>query len=353
MLCSMCIITTSDVTSKCVLTVNLVVGHLLQLICFSLQVFVHNYDPPWYDNVGLCNAFFFFFFLMGRFVYTKICPVVLIVKCSVLRVWVVFLPFSLLSLKTVPFLFLHLTLTRFSRAPPSFLASCMSVCSWLRLCVFVCACLGVMGCVLVSFFSFERKKRIPSCMMSWLMGCCAFTPLLGVSIGESPPTLLLLSCLSSWVPLSRCTERPISVVLVGIAALHSPLLYHWRELPQVSFLLWQTFCCYKHIFCRNKSMLDMTKVLLRKMSRQNIFVATELWSRQKKLWQAYFCHNKRETHLLSQQKYACLDKHTFGATKDVFCLNKHVTFVATCLFCHGKNYTCGSSRQWPFAALFC
>ena len=69
--------------------------------------------------------------------------------------------------------------------------------------------------------------------------------------------------------------------------------YHWRELPQGSFLSWQKFChnkpmfvMTKHVFCYDKSMLVATKLLL---------------------WQTYFCRDKHifvvtEKHLLSWQK---------------------------------------------------
>ena len=62
-------------------------------------------------------------------------------------------------------------------------------------------------------------------------------------------------------------------------------LYHWRELPQVTFLLRQKFCrdkdvfivtnmsqhnfvATKHVFSHDKGMLVATKLL----SQQNIFV---------------------------------------------------------------------------------
>ena len=75
--------------------------------------------------------------------------------------------------------------------------------------------------------------------------------------------------------------------------------------------------CHKyhffHVFCRDKSMLVVTKVLSRKslkcLSRQNIFVATKLLSRK-----AYFCHDK---HVFSRRNF-CHDKHTFVATKKVY-----------------------------------
>ena len=59
----------------------------------------------------------------------------------------------------------------------------------------------------------------------------------------------------------------------------------------------------KHVFCRDKSMLVLTKVLLQ---QQNIVTANVILLRQK----------------------FCCSKHTFVMTKDVFCHDKHV-FVVT------------------------
>ena len=103
--------------------------------------------------------------------------------------------------------------------------------------------------------------------------------------------------------------------------------YHWRELPQVSFLSPQKFCaclsrqntffwfvfvfatkaCYsfvatnfcrdKHVFCRDKSMLF----------KYFQYTSSKVLSRQ-----AYFCRDKRRS--LSQQTRVCFDK-TFAATK--------------------------------------
>ena len=49
------------------------------------------------------------------------------------------------------------------------------------------------------------------------------------------------------------------------------VVYHWHELPQVSFLLRQKFCCekdntcvrsyHKYYFCRNKTFVA-TKIIL-------------------------------------------------------------------------------------------
>ena len=84
-----------------------------------------------------------------------------------------------------------------------------------------------------------------------------------------------------------------------------PLCYHWRELPQVSFLSRQTSVCLtKHVLCCNKSMLVTKEVLL--LSQRKYFVMTNII-----LLGQNFCHT-----------------HTFVVTKDVFCRNKHV-FVVT------------------------
>ena len=68
----------------------------------------------------------------------------------------------------------------------------------------------------------------------------------------------------------------------------------------------QMFCCDKHIFCRDKSMLVVTKKLSRKisLSRQNIFVSTKLLSRQ--IFVA--------TNIIFVLLKFCCDKHTFVAT---------------------------------------
>ena len=132
-------------------------------------------------------------------------------------------------------------------------------------------------------------------------------------------------------------------------------IYHWRELPQVLFLLrqkytclsrqntsfvvtkvcllWQKFCFGKHIFVMTNSFV-MTKVLSRQAYfclNKHMFVVTKhVFGHDKSMlviykyllrqkfchsknilsWQTYFCHNKS----LSQQAYFCCDK-TFVVTK--------------------------------------
>ena len=88
--------------------------------------------------------------------------------------------------------------------------------------------------------------------------------------------------------------------------------YHWRELPQVSFLSRQKFCWDKHtfvvtkdVFCCNGSMLVTKKTF---ETNKIMFVATNI------------CHGKSfaTTNMcLSWQKFFCYDK-TFVATTIFF-----------------------------------
>ena len=90
----------------------------------------------------------------------------------------------------------------------------------------------------------------------------------------------------------------------------SAVCYHWRELPQVPFLLRHKVCC-------DKSMLVMTKLLS---------------------WQNYVCHDYifGVTKLLSWQIFKCLSWQMFWQK---MCLSPQN-------FCCDKNDTCGSSCQW-------
>ena len=85
--------------------------------------------------------------------------------------------------------------------------------------------------------------------------------------------------------------------------------YHWRQLPQVSILLW-------HIFCNNKSMLAVSKNII--MSGQ-IFVVTNT------AWQTHVCHGK--TRLLLRPK-VCLLRQTC-VCHDNTCLSRQYVFVTT------------------------
>ena len=77
------------------------------------------------------------------------------------------------------------------------------------------------------------------------------------------------------------------------------------------------FVATKHVFCRDKSVLAATK----RLSRQNVFVATKLLSRQ---------------IFVAINTCLCRNKHTFVATKhlylsrqtkDLFCRDKHVIIL--------------------------
>ena len=101
---------------------------------------------------------------------------------------------------------------------------------------------------------------------------------------------------------------------------HAPS-YHWRELPQVSFLSRQktnTCLLRQKYFCRDKRIFVLRNIIL---SRQ-----------------AYFCRDKRvccdETRLLSRQKYACRDR-TFVATKTCF---SRQTFLSTNVLSRQKYF---------------
>ena len=110
------------------------------------------------------------------------------------------------------------------------------------------------------------------------------------------------------------------------------LRYHWRELPQVSFLSRQMFCHDKHV-----------TVAKNVLSRQNI-CHNKYLSRQKK-FTLRVCRDK--TRLFSRQTRVFCDKR-------FICRNKNILsrFVAasillsrqTCV-CRDKNYTYGRGPQ--------
>ena len=179
---------------------------------------------------------------------------------------------------------------------------------------------------------------------------------------------LLQGCLSVLTFISLSVPLPISRRSVSGSGCRGD--YHWRELPQVSFLSRQKYCRDKHTsfvatkvcllrqndVCRGKYLSRQTHVCIIGGSRNKYHTCS---SRQTRV-----CRDK--TRLLSRQKYACRDECFVGtytclfvATKDkimfvaikTFGRGKH-TFVATkdvCLsrqyFCRDKNDTCGSSRQ--------
>ena len=88
------------------------------------------------------------------------------------------------------------------------------------------------------------------------------------------------------------------------------VLYHWRELPQVSFLSTQntsfvaTKVCLprQKYVCRNKHTFVATEICLR-----HVFVATNI-SRDKSMLVA-------TEIFVATEIYVCRDKHTFVATK--------------------------------------
>ena len=137
------------------------------------------------------------------------------------------------------------------------------------------------------------------CSVCWQLSWSALCTDLSFPFPVAEGFLLLVTCVS--LSTVRCLSPDIN--------------YHWRELPQVSFLLRQKFCCNKltfvmtntkHVSCHDKS-----------LSWQNYFVVTNI--------------------ILLQQ-------HTFVVTKDMFCL--FVTCLSWQNFCRNKNNTCGSSHQW-------
>ena len=80
------------------------------------------------------------------------------------------------------------------------------------------------------------------------------------------------------------------------------LFYRWQELPQVSLLSQQKFCCDKDVFVVTKYVFFTTKLCL---LWQNIFLY-EYACRNKMSWQAYFCCDKK--WVLSWQTSICCHK---------------------------------------------
>ena len=135
--------------------------------------------------------------------------------------------------------------------------------------------------------------------------------------------------------------------------------YHWRELPQISFLLRQKFSRDKYVFVATKYVFCCC-----------FFV---FLSRQK-----YACRDKTfvaTKFYLSQQIRVCRDKHTFSCEKrrvlslqtrvkkivaTNICRNKHV-FVATTVlsrqayFCRDKGRVLSRQKQylWQLPPMIC
>ena len=90
-----------------------------------------------------------------------------------------------------------------------------------------------------------------------------------------------------------------------------PKFYHWRELPQVSFLSWQKFCHDKRV-CHDKTgLLSQQKYACRDKS----FVMTELCLSQQNncLWLTY-CLWQKWTKIVCDKNNNCHDNF-FVATK--------------------------------------
>ena len=122
-----------------------------------------------------------------------------------------------------------------------------------------------------------------------------------------------------------CTKSPH----LDSADKYVGLVYHWRELPQVPFLSWQTrvlsrqntsFVATKHVFCRDKSMLAATKVLSRQKFCRGKHPARILLLRQKTSSKDVI-----QRRLLSRQTRVCCDKRRRLSRE--MCRDK--SFVAT------------------------
>ena len=115
--------------------------------------------------------------------------------------------------------------------------------------------------------------------------------------------------------------------LFGLSVILPVNVYHWQELPQVSFLSWQTRVT-KHIFCCNKSVLFVKKICGDKI----MFLVTKYLCCDKTLVTTNICSNEHvfvatKIHL-SQQNF-CHNKHTFVTTEDLVCVCRNENFVAT------------------------
>ena len=112
----------------------------------------------------------------------------------------------------------------------------------------------------------------------------------------------------------------------------------------------------KHVFCRNKSILVTTKLLLWQIVTNIIFVVTKVLSQQAYFFLAskhIFCHEKSmlvAIKLLSQQ--TCLLRQKYFVMTNIillwqtFCCSKHAFVTTKDMFCRNKHDACGTSRQW-------
>jgi len=136
---------------------------------------------------------------------------------------------------------------------------------------------------------------------------------------------------------------------------------HWQELTQVSFLLWQNFCCSQHVFVMTNACLSqqntsfvMTKVCLlgQNFCRAKImFVATTYFCCDKTFVTTNICHDK---HVLSQPAYFCHDKRRVLLSQPrqtCFCHDKHIccdkTCVATKLLVAAPTSDTKQAVHWP------
>ena len=86
---------------------------------------------------------------------------------------------------------------------------------------------------------------------------------------------------------------------------------HWRQLPQVSLSLLQTFCCKKKHACHDKTFVATN--IFSSFATTNIILSRQKFCRNKLTFVTRSLLLPRQTHLLSRQKYACHDK-SFVAT---------------------------------------
>ena len=140
-----------------------------------------------------------------------------------------------------------------------------------------------------------------------------------------------------------------SATQIYIRAFHIvDALYHWRELPQVSFLSRERFCPDKHVFVATNMCLSHDKARL--LSRQKYscrekitFVATKQTCVLSP--KAYFCRDCRDrsllvaTNVLLRQNYICRDKYL---SWQKFCRNKN---TRQSYFCCDKRRVL-SRQKW-------